>query len=104
MKETYLQFTKEAAHSVVVPASSYLGMEPTGDAVSAQISFAATDGTADSVLIDLVIPTGKFKQVCASMAEALAGGRKKQIITVANDLTGEYLPGMEVTSINSITH
>ena len=73
--ETYLYFAENegadaAGEATMYPASNFLGCDPIG-ATQTRISFKALSGTVrdDDILFTHV--TGKFKEVCEALADAL---------------------------------
>ena len=73
--ETYLYFAENlganaAGDCAVYPASTFTGIDPVSDTTT-RISFKALAGTAadDDILFTHV--TGKFKEVCEALADAL---------------------------------
>ena len=91
VKETYLYFAENeaadgAGDSHVYPASTFLGCEPIS-AATTRISFKAIAGTAadDDVLLTHV--TGKFKQVCEALANALNDDNGELVVFADEDNT-----------------
>tara|TARA_R110002124_G_scaffold206376_1_gene372819 strand:- start:34 stop:384 length:351 start_codon:yes stop_codon:yes gene_type:complete len=91
VKETYLYFAEnESADGVgdshVYPASTFLGVDPIS-ATTTRISFKAIAGTAadDDVLLTHV--TGKFKQVCEALANALNDDNGELVVFADEDNT-----------------
>jgi hypothetical protein len=76
VKETYLYFAENesadgAGDSHVYPASTFLGIDPIS-ATTTRISFKALAGTAADDDILLTHVTGKYKEVCEALADALS--------------------------------
>ena len=91
VKETYLYFAENlgadaAADCHVYPASTFLGCDPIS-ATTTRISFKAIAGTAadDDVLLTHV--TGKFKQVCEALANALNDDNGELVVFADEDNT-----------------
>ena len=75
-KETYLYFAENlgadaAGDAVVYPASTFTGIDPIS-ATTTRISFKALAGTAADDDILLTHVTGKYKQVCEALADAMS--------------------------------
>ena len=90
-KETYLYFAENesadaAGDSHVYPASTFLGIDPIS-ATTTRISFKANAGTAadDDLLFTHV--TGKYKQVCEALADALNDDNGELVVFADEDNT-----------------
>tara|TARA_R110000765_G_scaffold354323_1_gene444433 strand:- start:15 stop:362 length:348 start_codon:yes stop_codon:yes gene_type:complete len=75
-KETYLYFAENedgdaAGDSAVYPASTFTGIDPIS-ATTTRISFKALAGTVADDDILLTHVTGKYKEVCEALADALS--------------------------------
>jgi len=88
-KETYLLFQKSNAKTHMVPASNFLGVDADTDTSTLQVNFQKETGAGDAAIIVLGF-IGDVKDACEALAGAMAG-QNRGLITVANDLTGEYL-------------
>ena len=88
-KETYLLFQKSKTVSQVVPASNFLGVDAHSDTSTLQINFKNEVGDKDASIIQVGF-AGDVKDACEALANVMAG-QNRGLITVANDLTGEYL-------------
>ena len=90
-KETYLYFAENlgadaAGDAVVYPASTFLGVDPIS-ATTTRISFKALAGTAadDDILFTHV--TGKYKEICEALADALSDDSGELVIFADEDNT-----------------
>ena len=93
VKETYLYFAENesadaAGDSHVYPASTFTGIDPIS-ATTTRISFKALAGTAADDDILLTHVTGKYKQVCEALADAMSstGG---ELVVFADEDNGVY--------------
>ena len=91
VKETYLYFAENesadgAGDSHVYPASTFTGIDPIS-ATTTRISFKANAGTAadDDLLFTHV--TGKYKQVCEALANALNDDNGELVVFADEDNT-----------------
>ena len=89
VKETYLYFAENlgadaAADSHVYPASTFTGVDPIS-ATTTRISFKANAGTAADDDILLTHVTGKFKQVCEALADALTDDNGELVVFADED-------------------
>ena len=91
VKETYLYFAENesadgAGDSHVYPASTFTGIDPIS-ATTTRISFKANAGTAadDDLLFTHV--TGKYKQVCEALADALNDDNGELVVFADEDNT-----------------
>jgi len=89
VKETYLYFAENlgadtAADSHVYPASTFTGVDPIS-ATTTRISFKANAGTAADDDILLTHVTGKFKQVCEALADALNDSSGELVVFADED-------------------
>lgn len=73
----------------MVPASNFLGVDAHSDTSTLEVSFLKETGALDAARITLGF-VGDIKDACEALAGAMAG-QNRGLITVANDLTGEYL-------------
>jgi|TARA_R100001594_G_scaffold117176_2_gene152378 hypothetical protein len=92
-KETYLYFAENlgadaSGDSAVWPASNFTGIDPIS-ATTTRISFKATTGNAadDDILITHV--TGKYKEVCEALADALSY-QGNDMVVFADEDNGIY--------------
>jgi len=90
-KETYLYFAENLGanaigDAAVFPASKFLGVNPIS-ATTTRISFQALTGNAadDDVLLTHV--TGKFKEVCQALADALNSDGPDMVVFADEDNT-----------------
>ena len=88
-KETYLYFAENlgadaAGDSLCVPASKFKGIDPVG-AAQTRISFESTSGNAadDDILITHV--SGKYKEVCQALADALNSDGNDMVVFADED-------------------
>jgi len=93
VKETYLYFAENesadaAGDSHVYPASTFTGIDPIS-ATTTRISFKALAGTAADDDILLTHVTGKFKEVCEALADALSD-TSGQLVVFADEDNGIY--------------
>tara|TARA_R100001463_G_C3502164_1_gene219193 strand:- start:48 stop:401 length:354 start_codon:yes stop_codon:yes gene_type:complete len=93
VKETYLYFAENlggdaAGDSAVYPASTFLGIDPIS-ATTTRISFKALTGNAADDDILLTHVTGKYKQVCEALADALSD-TSGQLVVFADEDNGIY--------------
>ena len=93
VQETYLYFAENesadaAGDSHVYPASTFTGIDPISDTTT-RISFKALAGTAADDDILLTHVTGKYKQVCEALADAMSstGG---ELVVFADEDNGVY--------------
>jgi hypothetical protein len=98
-KETYLLFQKSKTVARTLPVSTFIGVDADSDTTTLDVNFQKEDGTATPVVIQLGF-SGDVKEACKALASAMAG-QNRGLITVANDLTEEYLHPFNV--IDSIT-
>jgi len=89
VKETYLYFAENlganaAGESHVYPASTFLGVDPIS-ATTTRISFKALAGTLADDDILLTHVTGKFKQVCEALADALSDSSGELVVFADED-------------------
>ena len=95
VKETYLYFAENesadaAGDSHVYPASTFLGADPIS-ATTTRISFKAMAGTAADDDILLTHVTGKYKEVCEALADALSDDNG-ELVVFADEDNGIYWP------------
>ena len=93
--ETYLYFAENesadgAGDSHVYPASTFLGCDPIG-ATKTRISFKAMAGTAADDDILLTHVTGKYKEVCEALADAM-NDRSGKLVVFADEDNAIYHP------------
>ena len=91
VKETYLYFAEnEGADATgeahVYPASNFLGCDPIS-ATTTRISFKALAGTLADDDILLTHVTGKFKEVCEALADALNDDNGELVVFADEDNT-----------------
>jgi hypothetical protein len=89
VKETYLYFAEnESADGVgdshVYPASTFLGVDPIS-ATTTRISFKALAGTLADDDILLTHVTGKYKEVCEALADALNDSSGELVVFADED-------------------
>jgi len=89
VKETYLYFAENegadaAGDSHVYPASTFMGVDPIS-ATTTRISFKALAGTAADDDILLTHVTGKYKQVCEALADAMSDTSGKLVVFADED-------------------
>ena len=89
--ETYLYFAENesadaASDCAVYPASTFTGIDPIS-ATTTRISFKALAGTAadDDILFTHV--TGKHKEICEALADALSSDNGELVIFADEDNT-----------------
>ena len=89
--ETYLYFAENesadaASDCAVYPASTFTGIDPISDTTT-RISFKALAGTAadDDILFTHV--TGKHKEICEALADALSDDSGELVIFADEDNT-----------------
>ena len=87
--ETYLYFAENlganaAGDCAVYPASTFTGIDCIG-ATTTRISFKALAGTAADDDILLTHVTGKFKEVCEAVADALSSDNGELVIFADED-------------------
>ena len=89
--ETYLYFAENlganaAGECAVYPASTFTGIDPIS-ATTTRISFKALAGTAadDDILFTHV--TGKHKEICEALADALSSDNGELVIFADEDNT-----------------
>ena len=89
--ETYLYFAENesadaASDCAVYPASTFTGIDPISDTTT-RISFKALAGTAadDDILFTHV--TGKYKEICEALADALSDDSGELVIFADEDNT-----------------
>ena len=87
--ETYLYFAENesadaASDCAVYPASTFTGIDPIS-ATTTRISFKALAGTAadDDILFTHV--TGKYKEVCEALADALSSDNGELVVFADED-------------------
>ena len=87
--ETYLYFAENesadaASDCAVYPASTFTGIDPIS-ATTTRISFKALAGTAadDDILFTHV--TGKYKEICEALADALSDDSGELVIFMDED-------------------
>lgn len=93
VKETYLYFAENlggdaAGDCITVPASRFLGCDPIS-ATTTRISFYAQANTVRDDDILLTHVTGKFKEVCEALADALSD-TSGQLVVFADEDNGIY--------------
>ena len=88
--ETYLYFAENesadaASDCAVYPASTFTGIDPIS--ATTRISFKALAGTAadDDILVTHV--TGKYKEICEALADALSDDSGELVIFADEDNT-----------------
>ena len=91
VKETYLYFAENesadgAGDSHVYPASTFLGCDPIS-ATTTRISFKAMAGTAADDDILLTHVTGKYKEVCEALADAMSSTTGQLVVFADEDNT-----------------
>ena len=91
VKETYLYFAENesadgAGDSHVYPASTFTGIDPIS-ATTTRISFKALAGTAADDDILLTHVTGKFKEVCEALADAMSSTTGELVVFADEDNT-----------------
>jgi len=94
-KETYLYFAENesadaAGDSHVYPASTFTGIDPIS-ATTTRISFKALAGTAADDDILLTHVTGKYKEVCQALADAMSS-TGNDLVVFADEDNGVYWP------------
>jgi hypothetical protein len=89
VKETYLYFAENesadaAGDSAVYPASTFTGIDPIS-ATTTRISFRALTGNAadDDILFTHV--TGKYKEVCEALADAMSSATGELVVFIDED-------------------
>ena len=89
--ETYLYFAENlganaAGDCCVYPASTFTGIDPIS-ATTTRISFKALAGTAadDDILFTHV--TGKYKEICEALADALSDDSGELVVFMDEDNT-----------------
>tara|TARA_R100001510_G_C7452114_1_gene76520 strand:- start:43 stop:393 length:351 start_codon:yes stop_codon:yes gene_type:complete len=93
VKETYLYFAENeggdaAGDCITVPASRFLGCDPVS-ATTTRISFFAQANTDRDDDILLTHVTGKYKEVCEALADALSD-TSGQLVVFADEDNGIY--------------
>ena len=91
VKETYLYFAENesadaAGDSHVYPASTFTGIDPIS-ATTTRISFKALAGTLADDDILLTHVTGKYKQVCDALADAMSDSNGELVVFADEDNT-----------------
>ena len=91
VKETYLYFAENesadaAGDSHVYPASTFTGIDPIS-ATTTRISFKALAGTLADDDILLTHVTGKYKQVCEALADAMSDSNGELVVFADEDNT-----------------
>ena len=91
VKETYLYFAENesadgAGDSHVYPASTFTGIDSIS-ATTTRISFKANAGTAADDDILLTHVSGKFKEVCEALANALNDDNGELVVFADEDNT-----------------
>ena len=89
--ETYIYFAENlganaAGDCCVYPASTFTGIDPIS-ATTTRISFKALAGTAADDDILLTHVTGKYKQVCEALADAMSDSNGELVIFADEDNT-----------------
>lgn len=93
VKETYLYFAENlggdaAGDCITVPASRFLGCDPVS-ATTTRISFYAQNNNFRDDDILLTHVTGKYKEVCEALADALSD-TSGQLVVFADEDNGIY--------------
>jgi len=94
-KETYLYFAENedgdaAGDSAVYPASTFTGIDPIS-ANRTDISFKALAGTAADDVIQISHASGKHKEVCEALADALSD-TSGELVVFADEDNAIYWP------------
>jgi hypothetical protein len=89
VKETYLYFAENesadaAGDSAVFPASTFAGIDPIS-ATTTRISFKALTGNEADDNILLTHVTGKYKEVCEALADAMSSTTGKLVVFADED-------------------
>ena len=89
VKETYLYFAENlganaSGDAEVYPASNFLGCDPIG-ATQTRISFKALTGNAADDDILLTHVTGKYKEVCEALADAMSDSNGELVVFADED-------------------
>ena len=88
-KETYLYFAENEGgdapgDSAVYPASTFTGIDPIS-AILTEISFKALAGTPADDIIQIKHASGKYKEVCEALADALSDDNGKLVVFADED-------------------
>ena len=89
--ETYLYFAENlganaAGDCCVYPASTFTGIDPVSDTTT-RISFKALAGTLADDDILLTHVTGKYKEVCEALADAMSNSNGELVVFADEDNT-----------------
>ena len=89
--ETYIYFAENLGGNApgdccVYPASTFTGIDPI-TVTRSRISFKALTGNAADDDIDVTHVTGKFKEICEALADALSDDNGELVVFMDEDNT-----------------
>ncbi len=87
--ERYCFFMNTTSDNILLPVSGFLGIDATS-ATNLSMTFKSVAGDADEASIQLTVTTGKAKEVCNAIVDAISFS-KDPFVVIADDVNSVFI-------------